>query len=61
MDWLYEEDTNTVMATCPKCGGRLILHRYQYTNPYHYCPYCGVRLEEGQLQRKREEVYGKGH
>ena len=56
--WKYEEDTGTVMAKCPECEGRMIINFYQYHNPYKYCPYCGIRLMEGPIERKRREVYG---
>lgn len=56
--WQYDEDNGTVMCRCPECEGRMIIHRYQYINPYHYCPYCGIKLAEGRLINKRCEVYG---
>ena len=57
-EWQYDEDTAIVMCRCPDCGGRLVIGLYIYRNPYHYCPYCGIRLNEGKITRKRMEVYG---
>lgn len=48
-EWQYDEDCGTVLCRCPECGGRLIIGLYQYNNPYHYCPYCGIPLAEGQI------------
>ena len=60
LEWQYDEDNGNVMCRCPECGGRLIIHYYTYENPYHFCPYCGVRLQENErgLVAKRSEVYG---
>lgn len=55
--WQYDEDTGHVMCRCPVCGGRLLIGLYQYINIYRFCPYCGQPLEEGNLTRKRKEVY----
>lgn len=57
-EWQYDEDTGGVMCRCPNCGGRLGIHVYLYRNPYKYCPYCGDRLNEGNITAKRREVYG---
>lgn len=56
--WLYEEDTGMVMAKCPECEGRMTIHYYWYKNPYHFCPYCGEKLEEGNIKKKLKKVYG---
>ncbi len=58
-EWQYDEDNGHVMCRCPKCEGRLIIDAYTYFNPYRYCPYCGMELAEGNLVRKRCEVYGR--
>ena len=31
---------------------------YAYWNPYHFCPYCGIRLQEGRFVTKKCQVYG---
>lgn len=61
LEWQYDEDNAMVMCRCPECGGRLIIHYYTYENPYHFCPYCGVRLQENErgIVSKRSEVYGR--
>lgn len=56
-EWQYDEDTGNVMCRCPGCGGRLLIGLYQYSNPYHYCPYCGMKLKEGKIRAKRLAVY----
>ena len=56
-EWQYDQDNATVMCRCPKCEGRMIIDLYQYFNPYHYCPYCGIPLEEGKITAKRKQVY----
>lgn len=56
-EWEYDEDNGTVLCRCPDCGGRMIIHRYAYWNPYRYCPYCGIRLNEGKITNKRCQVY----
>lgn len=56
--WEYDEDTATVMCRCPDCGGRMVINIYTYINPYKYCPYCGEKLLEGGITKKRLEVYG---
>ena len=56
-EWLYDEDNSNVMCRCPDCGGRLLIGLYTYWNPYRYCPYCGQRLMEGQITKKRVQVY----
>lgn len=55
--WEYDIDTATIMARCPECGGRMIISRYQYQNPYRFCPYCGERLDEGNLAKARDKIY----
>lgn len=55
--WEYDQDNATVLCRCPDCEGRLIIYLYQYHNPYHYCPYCGIPLEEGKITDKRKQVY----
>lgn len=56
--WIYEEDTGTLMAKCPKCSKRMSIHMYQYGNPYSYCPYCGKQLEQGGVLQAGAHVYG---
>lgn len=58
LEWKYDEDTNGVMCRCPICGGRLLIGPYLYVNPYNYCPYCGEKLEEGEITATRKKVYG---
>lgn len=58
-EWQYDEDNGSVMCRCPDCGGRLLLHVFQYWNPYKYCPYCGMRLTEGKFVNKCCAVYGR--
>ena len=57
--WRYGVDDGNLMCKCPKCEGRMILHIWTYRNPYHFCPYCGVPLEEGNMKRSYERVYGR--
>ena len=57
INWLYEEDNFTLMCKCPACEKRMIIHAYQYHNPYNYCPYCGRRLFEGDITKARKRVY----
>ena len=59
--WQYEEDNATVMAKCPECERRMIIHLYTYENPYKFCPYCGQKLEEGALKKARRKVYALPH
>lgn len=61
LEWQYDEDNGMVMCRCPECGGRLIIHYYTYENPYHFCPYCGVRLQENErgIVSRRSKVYGR--
>lgn len=58
-EWEYDEDTGSVMCRCPKCGGRMIIGLYVYSNPYKFCPYCGRPLTEGKIKEKRAAVYGR--
>ncbi len=57
-EWLYEEDTGTLMSKCPACSCRMIIGKCLPFNPYNYCPYCGKKLEQGRFNQKRREVYG---
>ena len=59
-EWIYDEDTGTVMCKCPECECRMVLGYYQYHNPYNFCPYCGEKLDaaDDKLKSKRKEVYG---
>lgn len=61
LEWQYDEDNAMVMCRCPECGGRLMIGPYTYENPYHFCPYCGVRLQENErgIVSRRSEVYGR--
>ncbi len=43
---------------CPTCEGRMPIHIYAYANPYHYCPYCGEKLEEGAVMKWGQRLYG---
>lgn len=58
-EWLYDEDNGCVLCRCPVCEGRMIIDIYTYWNPYHFCPYCGEKLNEGAITSKRVTVYGK--
>ena len=55
--WLYDEDTGHMMCRCPDCGGRMTIGIWTYWNSYKYCPYCGVRLEEGNFIRRFCQIY----
>lgn len=56
-EWEYDEDTGNLMCRCPECGGRMPIYLWTYVNPYHYCPYCGEKLEEGRFCEKYKQVY----
>lgn len=56
-EWQYDEDTGLVMCRCPVCEGRLTISHYAYWNPYHFCPYCGEKLSEGNITAKLVQVY----
>ena len=56
--WEYEEDSGTMMAKCPTCECRMPIGIYAYGNPYHFCPYCGERLEEGRVMEAGRRIYG---
>lgn len=58
LTWEYDEDCGTLLCRCPECGGRMVIGFYAYSNPYHFCPYCGQKLAEGKLMQKRAAVYG---
>lgn len=55
--WQYDEDNATLMCRCPECEGRMIIYLWTYWNPYKYCPYCGIRLQEGSFAKKYCQVY----
>lgn len=57
--WQYDEDTGEMMCRCPTCGGRLTIGEYIYWNPYHYCPYCGLKLREGEFTKRYVQIYGR--
>ena len=57
-NWKYAEDNATLMAECPECERRMVIHCYAYGNPYHYCPYCGQKLEEGNVMSAGSRIYG---
>ena len=57
-NWVYEEDTGTMMCKCPVCKGRMIIDRYCYSLGYKFCPFCGEKLGEGEFERKRKMIYG---
>lgn len=57
-EWQYDEDTGSVLCRCPDCGKRMLIGLYQYSNPYRFCPYCGIPLTEGRIEQKRKKVYG---
>lgn len=52
--WEYDIDTGTVMARCPECSRRIPMGVYAPHNPYKYCPYCGIALEEGKYKQAKE-------
>ena len=47
-----------MMAKCPTCECRMPIGIYAYGNPYHFCPYCGERLEEGRVMETGRRIYG---
>ena len=55
--WEYDEDVGSMMCRCPKCGGRLSIGLWTYWNPYHFCPYCGISLGEGNFVRRFCQIY----
>lgn len=57
--WQYDEDTGEMMCRCPSCGGRLTIGMYRYWNPYHYCPYCGLKLREGEFTKRHCQIYAR--
>lgn len=50
-EWQYDIDNGGVLARCPQCGKRMVMNYYATHNPYQYCPYCGIALEEGNYKR----------
>ena len=43
--WIAQFDNGCRMWACPECGGRMRGDFYNRDlNPYHYCPYCGIKL-----------------
>lgn len=56
--WKYSTDEGSLMAVCPKCEGRMLIGPYRYENPYSYCPYCGEKLENGDLESASKKIYG---
>ena len=57
--WEYDEDTGTMMCRCPDCEGRMSMGLYAYWNSYKYCPYCGVRLHEGDYVKRFCQIHGR--
>ena len=55
--WLYYEDNATLMCRCPECEGRMVIYLWTYWNPYKYCPYCGIRLQEGNFVKRYCRIY----
>jgi hypothetical protein len=57
-EWIYEEDCGNMMAKRPKCECRMPIYRWDYQNPYRFCPYCGQRLYEGKAMQAGRRIYG---
>ena len=57
--WEYDKDNDHMLCRCPDCGGRLLVGPYDYENPYHFCPYCGEKLEQGKIDKARRRIYGE--
>lgn len=57
--WEYEQETGHLMCKCPECRCRLFIGKYAISNPYRFCPYCGEKLDKGDFERKRKEIYGE--
>jgi DNA-directed RNA polymerase subunit RPC12/RpoP len=55
--WEYDEDTGYMLCRCPECGGRMVMHLWHYWNNYKYCPYCGIRLQEGNFVKRYCQIY----
>ena len=55
--WEYDEDNGSVLCRCPVCGGRMVIGCYAYWNPYHFCPYCGRKLNEGRFVDRMVQIY----
>ncbi len=55
--WKYDEDNGCMMCRCPSCEGRMNIHLWTYWNPYKYCPYCGIRLQEGKFVNRYCQIY----
>lgn len=55
--WQYDEDNGHMMCRCPDCGGRMPMYLWHYWNSYKFCPYCGVRLQEGNFVRRYCQIY----
>lgn len=58
-NWLYDKDNDHMMCRCPDCGGRLLVGFYDYENPFKFCPYCGLELGQGQIEKARKRIYGE--
>ena len=55
--WQYDEDTGHMMCRCPECGGRMTITLWKYWNSYKFCPYCGIRLAEGNFVKRYCQIY----
>lgn len=55
--WQYDEDNGHMMCRCPDCDGRMPMYLWHYWNNYKFCPYCGVRLQEGNFVRRYCQIY----
>lgn len=55
--WEYDEDNGCMLCRCPECGGRMVIHLWHYWNNYKYCPYCGIRLQEGNFVKRYCQIY----